>query len=316
MIDKKINENIRAIGFLLIALLIFSLQNISVKFISGDYSILQIVTFRSLVALPATLLFYRAEGKRGLPKTKRHTLEFVRGLFLFLSYTTHFMGLASLPLADIETIRFSGPLMITILSVILLKEKVEWQRWAALVVGFIGILIVVNPGSATFNLGSIFILISVLFYALNVMLTRKLQDTESSATMAYFSSLVYLLLAIVLLPLPKLVGDVNQAHPSIAFLLRAWSMPTAVDLLVMAGLGLVWAGGMFFMAKAYSVGEASAVAPFEYASLLISTLWGLLLFAEVPTWTTILGAVITLASGLYVLLRERKKQSVPEQAKN
>lgn len=316
MIDKKINENIRAIGFLLIALLIFSLQNISVKFISGDYSILQIVTFRSLVALPATLLFYRAEGKRGLPKTKRHTLEFVRGLFLFLSYTTHFMGLASLPLADIETIRFSGPLMITILSVILLKEKVEWQRWAALVVGFIGILIVVNPGSATFNLGSIFILISVLFYALNVMLTRKLQDTESSATMAYFSSLVYLVLAIVLLPLPKLVGDVNQAHPSVAFLLRAWSMPTAVDLLVMAGLGLVWAGGMFFMAKAYSVGEASAVAPFEYASLLISTLWGLLLFAEVPTWTTILGAVITLASGLYVLLRERKKQSVPEQAKN
>ena len=312
MIDKKINDNIRAIGFLLIALLIFSLQNISVKFISGDYSILQIVTFRSMVALPATLLFYRGEGKRGLPKTKRHTLEFVRGLFLFLSYTTHFMGLASLPLADIETIRFSGPLMITILSVILLIEKVEWQRWAALVVGFIGILIVVNPGSATFNIGSIFILISVLFYALNVMLTRKLQDTESSATMAYFSSLVYLVLAIVLLPLPKLMGDVNQAHPSIAFLLRAWSMPTVVDLLVMAGLGLVWAGGMFFMAKAYSVGEASAVAPFEYASLLISTLWGLLLFAEVPTWTTILGAVITLASGLYVLLRERKKQSVPE----
>ena len=307
MIEKKINDNIRAIGFLLIALLIFSLQNISVKFISGDYSILQIVTFRSLVALPATLLFYRGEGKRGLPKTKRHTLEFVRGLFLFLSYTTHFMGLASLPLADIETIRFSGPLMITILSVILLREKVEWQRWAALVVGFIGILIVVNPGSTTFNLGSIFILISVLFYALNVMLTRKLQDTESSATMAYFSSLVYLVLAIALLPLPRLVGDVNQAHPSIAFLLRTWSLPTVVDLLVMAGLGLVWAGGMFFMAKAYSVGEASAVAPFEYTSLLISTFWGLLLFAEIPTWTTILGAVITLASGLYVLLRERRK---------
>ena len=101
MIDKKINENIRAIGFLLIALLIFSLQNISVKFISGDYSILQIVSFRSLVALPATLLFYRAEGKRGLPKTKRHTLEVVRGLFLFLSYTTRFIGLASLPLAYI-----------------------------------------------------------------------------------------------------------------------------------------------------------------------------------------------------------------------
>lgn len=309
MTSTKTNDNIRAIGFLLIALLIFSLQNIAVKGISGNYSILQIVTFRSLIALPATLLFYRSEGKHGLPKTKRYKLELVRGIFLFLSYTTHFMGLASLPLADIETIRFSGPLMITLLSVVMLREKVEWQRWAALVVGFVGIMIVVNPGSATFNLGSIFILISVLFYALNVMMTRKLRSTDSSATMSYYSSLVYLVAAIILLPLPSLVGDVNNAHPSIAFLLRAWSMPTLTDGLIMAGLGLVWAGGMYFMARAYSVGQASAVAPFEYTSLLISTTWGFLFFQEIPTWTTILGAAITLASGLFVVLRERKKVS-------
>ena len=139
------------------------------------------------------------------------------------------------------------------------------------------------------------------------MLTRKLKSTDSSATMSFYSSLVYLAAAIVLLPLPGLVGDVSSAHPSIAFLLREWSMPTLGDGLIMAGLGLVWAGGMYFMARAYSVGQASAVAPFEYTSLLISTVWGLLLFQEVPTWTTILGAAITLASGLFILLRERKK---------
>ena len=150
MASNKISDNIRGIGFLLIALLIFSLQSIAVKGISGDYSILEIVALRSLIALPATLIFYRSEGQRGFPKTKRHKLELVRGIFLFLSYTTHFMGLASLPLADIESIRLSGPLIITGLSVVMLREKVEWQRWAALVVGFIGILIVVNPGSANF----------------------------------------------------------------------------------------------------------------------------------------------------------------------
>lgn len=304
---NKTNDNIRAIGFLLIAIFIFSLQNIAAKGISGDYSILEIVTLRSLIALPATLVFYRSEGKRGLPKTKKHTLEIVRGILLFLSYTTHFMGLASLPLAEMESIRFSGPMMITVLSVVLLKEKVEWQRWVALVLGFIGVLIVMKPGSATFNLGSIFILISVLFYALSVMLTRKLKSDDSSATMSYFSSLVYLAGALICLPLPGIVGDVNNAHPSIAFLLRGWNMPTLLDFLIMAGLGLVWAGGMYFEARAYTIGHTSAVAPFEYTNLLVSIAWGFLLFQEVPTWTTLLGAAITLASGLFILLREQRK---------
>jgi drug/metabolite transporter (DMT)-like permease len=106
------------------------------------------------------------------------------------------MGLAALPLADVESLRFSGPLMITALSVVMLGEKVGPHRWLALVAGFAGVLLIVRPGAATFDMGSIFILISVLFYALNVMLTRKLRITDSSATMAYFSSLVYLVAAL------------------------------------------------------------------------------------------------------------------------
>jgi drug/metabolite transporter (DMT)-like permease len=203
---------------------------------------LEIVAVRSLVALPSTLLFYRYEGQRGLPTTQQPRLEYLRGVFLFLSYTTYMMGLAALPLADVEAIRFSGPLMITLLSVVILGERVGPRRWLALVVGFVGVLLIVRPGSATFNLGSDFILISMLFYALTVMLTRKLQTKDSSATMAYYSSLVYLLAALFMAPLPAIVGEVSNAHPSIAFLIRAWSMPALIDLVIMAGLGLVWAG--------------------------------------------------------------------------
>ena len=152
----------------------------------------EIVTFRSLIALPLTLLFFRFEGEQGLPSTQRHTLEYVRGLLYFLSYTTHFMGLAALPLAEIAAIKFSGPLMITVLSVVILGEMVGPRRWLALLVGFMGVLLIVRPGVAAFNMGSVFILISVLFYALAAILTRKLQTTDSSATMAYYSSLVYL----------------------------------------------------------------------------------------------------------------------------
>jgi drug/metabolite transporter (DMT)-like permease len=302
----KTSSNVKGVGFLALALLIFSLQNIAVKWIGGDYSVLEIVTFRSLIALPCTLLFYHYEGKRGLPTTQRHKLEYVRGVFLFLSYTTHFMGLAALPLADVEAIRFSAPLMITFLSVVMLGEKVGPRRWLALIVGFMGVLFIVRPGSATFNMGSIFILISVSFYALSVMITRKLQTTDSSATMAYYSSLVYLVAAFALAPLAIVVGDIPDAHPSIDFLLRAWAMPTLLDGVIMSGLGLVWAGGMYCMARAYSLALASVAAPFEYVSLPINVMWGLVIWQEIPTLMTLAGALLTLFSGMYVLCQERK----------
>jgi drug/metabolite transporter (DMT)-like permease len=302
----KINASIKGVGFLVLAMMIISIQNIAVKWIGGDYSALEIVAVRSLVALPCTLLFYRYEGQRGLPTTQQPKLECLRGVFLFLSYTAFMMGLAALPLADIEAIRFSGPLMITLFSLLILGEKVGPRRWLALIVGFIGVLLIVRPGSATFNLGSVFILISMLFYAMTVILTRKLQTNDSSATMAYYSSLVYLVAALVLAPLPAMVGEMPDAHSSIAFLIRAWSMPTLIDLVIMAGLGLVWAGWMYFMSRAYSVAQASVIAPFEYVSLPINILWGFLIWQEVPTVMTLAGAFLTLASGLYVLYREHR----------
>lgn len=305
--NNKTNTNIKGISFLLLAMLIISLQNIAVKWIGGDYPVLEIVIFRNLVALPFTLLFFRHEGGRGLPTTRRYKLEILRGMALFLSYTTYMMGLAALPLAEIEALRFSGPLLITILSVVMLGEKVALRRWLAIVVGFIGVLLIVRPGSASFNLGSVFILISVLFYALTVIITRKLQTTDSSATMAYFSSLVYLAAALILAPLTSIVGENPDAHASIAFLFRAWAVPGVIDLLIMAGLGLIWAGWMYFMSRAYSLAEASVAAPFEYVSLLISVFWGYVLWHEVPTIMTIAGAALTLLSGLYILLIMRKE---------
>lgn len=304
--QAQTNSNIKGVGFLVLALFTISLQTVAVKWISGDYPVLQIVIVRSLVALPFTLLFYRYEGGRGLPTTRKHKLEYGRGLFLFLSYTTFMMGLVALPLADVSAIRNSGPLMITLLSVVVLGETVGPRRWAALLVGFIGVLLIVRPGTGAFNLGSIFILVSVFLYALTVMVTRKLHTTDSSATMSYFSTLVYLAGASILAPLVLLVGDMPDAHPSIAFLFRPWAMPTPLDFAIMAGLGLVWAAWMYFLARAYSLAQASVAAPFEYLTLPIDVLWGFLIWGEVPTWLTWAGAFLTIGSGLYVLYRERK----------
>jgi len=300
------SSNIKGILFLLLAMLIISLQSIAVKGLGGSYPVLEMVVLRNLVALPFTLLFFRLEGKRGLPTTPKFKLEFIRGMFLFLSYTTFMMGLAALPLADVESIRFSGPMMITILSVFFLGEKIEPSRWLALIVGFLGVLLIVRPGSVTFNLGSIFILISVLFYALTVISTRKLQASDSSATMAYYSSLVYLAAAMILTPVTIAIGEIPNAHPSIAFLFHNWTMPALLDGIIMCGLGLVWAGWTYFMARAYSLAQASVAAPFEYLSLPINVMWGFAIWREIPTWMTLAGAALTLLSGMFILYLDRK----------
>ncbi len=302
----KISATLKGVGFLVLALVISSLQPVAVKWIGGNYPILEMLLLRTLVALPLTLLFYRYEGRRGLPATRHLKAEILRGLFLFLSYTTYMMGVMALPLAEVETIRFSGPIIITLSSMFLLGEKVEVQRWLALLVGFTGVLLVVRPGSTTFNPGSIFILTSVVFYALTVMSTRTLQSTDSSATMAFYSSLVYLVATFLLVPFTLIVGEIPGAHPSVAFLFRTWSLPSFVDGLVMGGLGLVWAGWIYFMTKAYSLAQASRIAPFEYLSLPINVVWGFALWHEVPTFLTVIGAVLAISSGLLIFYLDQK----------
>jgi drug/metabolite transporter (DMT)-like permease len=171
---------------------------------------------------------------------------------------------------------------------------------------------VVRPGATTFNMGSLFVLVSIFLYALVVMLTRKLQTTDSSATMAYYSSLVYLVAALTLGPLAALVGAPDGTHPSLDFLFRAWAMPTTVDWLIMGGLGVIWATWTYLMARAYSLAEASAAAPFEYVALPINMLWGFLIWHEIPTVLTLVGAALTVLSGLYVLYRERGKSAATD----
>jgi drug/metabolite transporter (DMT)-like permease len=140
------NNNIAGIAFVALAMLLFSFQEVAVKWIGGNYSVIEIVVLCGVVALPATLVLFRLKGSRGRPSTQRHKLQYVRGFFLFVSFTSYMMGVAALPLAELATIRNSAPLIITFLSVVWLGEKVGLRHWLTLFVGFVGVLFIVNPG--------------------------------------------------------------------------------------------------------------------------------------------------------------------------
>ena len=303
---SKLDHNIKGIAALVLGIFIFSLQGVVIKTIGGHYPVLEIVLLRSLVAMPFTLMFYRMEGKRGLPQTKRMGMEMLRGATQFASYTFFFMGVATLPLATVSAINYSGPLMITLFSMFL-GDRVKPSTMVALLIGFAGVFVVLRPQDSGLNIGAIFILLSTLTYAIGVILTRMLRSDDSSATMAYFSSLFYLAAALLLAPIVWAIGPREGVDPSLAFLLRPWAMPSLLHLSMMLGLGLVWASGMYFTARAYVLAKTSVVTPFEYTSLLFSTMWGFFIFGDVPAIATILGALLALASGLYILFTEHKQ---------
>jgi S-adenosylmethionine uptake transporter len=125
-----------------------------------------------------------------------------------------------------------------------------------------------------------------------------------------------LIAAFIFSPLAAAVGEIPNAHPSVAFLFHAWTMPTPLDLFIMSGLGLVWALWAYFMTRAYSTAQASVIAPFEYASLPINIMWGFLFWREVPTLLTLGGAALTLASGMYLLVQDQKKKPEKQQEIN
>ena len=130
-----------------------------------------------------------------------------------------------------------------------------------------------------------------------MIVTRKLQTNDSGTMMAYYRSLVYLVITILLALLPAIVGELSNTHPSIAFLLRAWRILTFVDWVIMSGLGWIWAGWMYLISRAYSLAQASVVAPFEYVSLPINIMWGFLIWREIPIWMTLAGAFLRSLAG-------------------
>lgn len=298
----------RGILFLIAGVLIFSLQGIIVKTIAGKYAVLQIVIVRCIVALPCLLLIYRySEGRRGMPRTTHYWLEFWRGFLLFIAFTTYYMGLAAIPLGDAAAIRFSAPIFVAFFSVIILGEFVGVHRWSAIIVGFLGVLLIVQPGTANFNFGSLCVLITTITYALAAIIARRLRHDDSGATMAYFSTWVYLAAAIILAPIMLGIGAEEGAHPSLNFLLRTWALPTAFDFAIICSLGVIWAVGMVCMTNAYILATSSVVAPFEYTTLPINVMWGYLLWNEIPTLTTWIGALIALGSMGYILYRTQRK---------
>ncbi len=241
--------------FALAGAVVLSVNDMGVKLLSGGYALHQIILFRTLGAMVVVALVIAASGTGyGQIRTRRPLAHLVRVGLILLSNFTFFMGLAAMPLAEGVALGFVAPLLVTIMSALFLKEPVGPRRWAAVVVGLIGVLIVYRPGVAVVQLPALLVLAGAAFYAGAHIMTRVMRQTESTIALSSWVLVGFLTVSALM---GLIAGDgrfAGQADPSVEFLLRAWVWPQAGDWPVLALLGVAMAGGGLMITQAYRTG--------------------------------------------------------------
>ena len=297
----------RGILYLCLGVLVFSLQDAIIKRVSGGYALTEVVFIRSCVAGPILLfLVQREAGWRTIFASRLGTLT-LRALIMFGAYTAYYMAFPALPLADAVALYFTVPLLVTALAGPLLGERTGPGVWAAVLLGFVGVMVMLQPGSGLFEPAALLSLLAAALYGVAMLMARKFGSLLSAAVMAFYQNAIFLL-GSALLALVLHWGDWVQAgHPSLSFLVRPWVLPSMIDALLIAACGVVAATGMMFLTGAYRVARASTVTPFEYTGILWAPLWGFLFFSEVPRVTTMAGALVIVLAGLLALRMAKTK---------
>jgi drug/metabolite transporter (DMT)-like permease len=285
---------------------VFSVQDVIIKLISGNYPVYEAITIRSLVALPILWVLVAWNRGDGKLKSKRAPMLLLRGAIMFVSYTVYYLALAALPLATCVGLYFVAPLFITLMSALFLGERVDPGRWAAVVAGFVGVLVIIRPGSDVFDVAALLPIFSALTYGISQILARKLGDDASASVMTFYANGVYIFFGLVLALVLGSGGWTSEAHKSLGFLTRGWVNPSLGDFMLMAACGVIASAGLTLLSHAYRSAPASTVAPFEYTAIVLGVAYGWFIWGEFPDLVAWIGIAIVIAAGLYVVMAQRR----------
>ncbi len=295
------NQPLRGIAYLCLGVLIFSLQDAVIKQVSGGFPLTEVLSLRSIVAIPILLLLVQREVGWRAVFAKGYGALILRATLMFVAYMAYYLAFPALPLADAVALYFTVPLFVTLLAGPMLGERAGWQVWAAVAVGFAGVLVMLQPGSGFFEPAALLSLLSAVMYAGAMLMARGMGPTHAASVMSLYQNLVFLLGALGIAVVVTLLGVVDASHPSMVFLVRPWDMPGPMDAFLIFGCGVVATIGTLLLTSAYRIARANLVAPFEYSGVLWAPLWGLLFFGEVPRLTTVVGAAMIVGAGLVAL---------------
>jgi drug/metabolite transporter (DMT)-like permease len=279
------NQIPRGIFFMVNSTVVFAAVNAIVKWELAIYPVGEVAFYRALFALIAVAVLILPRTGIAVFRTRRYLAHLQRGVSQFGSMTCMFVAFSLMSLGSAVAISFAAPLFTTLLSIVILKERVGVHRWSALIVGFIGVVIVTEPGRGTFQLGALFALANAVLISSVAVAIRRMSATESTETLTMYQMIIITVCTLGLLPL-------------------GFKAPTWVDAGAMAVAGLGNGIAQYWWTRSLSLAPPSAVVPFNYLSLVWATLLGFTIWGDVPTPHLLVGAVVVVCSGLYILWRE------------
>jgi drug/metabolite transporter (DMT)-like permease len=286
------NQVPRGILFMVVSTVLFAGGNAIVKWEVARYPVGEVAFFRTLFALTAVAAIVLPNRGWAVLRTQRYREHLQRGLSQFASMLCWFMAVRALSLGAATAIGFAAPLFTTLLSIVILKETVGIHRWSALVIGFVGVVIVTHPGPGSLNAGALFGLGNAVLISTVAIAIRRMSATESTSTLALYQMMIMTACTLFLLPL-------------------GFQRPALADLAGIAFAGLGNGVAQLFWTRSLALAPPSAVVPFNYLSLIWAMILGFLVWGDVPTPMLLVGAAIVVLSGLYILWRETLRRKRP-----
>jgi drug/metabolite transporter (DMT)-like permease len=262
----------------------FSFMDLIVKW-SDDYPLGQVLFFRGFFGIVIYFFIMPRDRIKNFYYTKRAGLHFLRCLFGFIALVAIFIALRNLPLATVVSISFAAPIFTTIFSVFFLSEKVGLYRWLAVSIGFIGIIVITEPGFGALNIYYIYPIIFCLGLSYVAIAIRQLSTTEPVWLIALNFSIVITLASLFTIPF-------------------GWVMPSIQDLVLLCMIGFLGGFANLWLSQSFKLSEVSLVSPLKYLALVFGIIFGYLIWDEIPSIKTLIGALLVVASSLIIFRRE------------
>ena len=306
------NNNYLGISAIVLGTICFSVNDISVKLFSSEMPLNQLMFFRAVFAISillfVTLPFY---GGFKYLNTNNPTFHIFRGLAVVGANTFFFISIAELSLAEATAIFFIAPILITIFAMFFLQEKVGIRRGVACLIGFLGMLFIIKPGTISFELISVFPLIAALFYTALHIITRKYGSQEKPLTMGFYIQVCFLVTSLMFAGGFHLADFNAENSNALKFLTGSWVSVSTFDLFhILVGIAFPISIGGILVSYAYKNYEASFLAPFEYGALVIAVTSTYLIWNEIPDRLSLIGMILIMLSGIFVSLREKQVSSI------
>ncbi len=302
---SKKNNNPKGIILILIAMMVFSVQDGIMKHIYNFVSLYEVYLIRTVVSFTLILIFLILTKKPIVFKSQYPILTLCRVILFFFGFSSFYISLTVLPLGTATALFFVTPFLITIFAHFFLKEEIGPRRWSAIAVGFVGVYITLNPDFSNFNYLSLLPILCAFCYSLSMIIIKKTSDKDSVYTQTFTFYIGAIIFSIIFY---FVMGDGKfntTEHPAAQFIFREWFVDIENSILFMVATGVTATLAFLLLFSAYSIASPAVVSPFEYSILLWSPLIGWIYFNEVPTLSTVIGILIIVSSGIYIFLREK-----------